>query len=88
LGSMYTDINTKLVVMQFGGNSVPFFEDSLSVRNFASYFKSQINKIKRLNPTAMVIVIGPSDMSVLEDGIYTLSMLLEQCNCCNVVSHC
>ena len=79
LGSMYNDINTKLVVMQFGGNSVPFFKDSLSVRNFASYFKSQINKIKRLNPSAMVIVIGPSDMSVLEDGIYNTYEFLPYC---------
>jgi hypothetical protein len=79
LKNMYSELNTKLVVMQFGGNSVPFFKDSLSVRNFTGYFKSQINRIKNLNPGAMVIVIGPSDMSLLEDGIYETYPFLPYC---------
>lgn len=76
---MYSELNTKLIIMQFGGNSVPFFKDSLSVRNFTGYFKSQINKVKSLNPGAMVIVIGPSDMSTLEDGIYNTYPYLNYC---------
>lgn len=79
LKNMYSELNTKLVIMQFGGNSVPFFKDSASVRNFAGYFKSQINRIKNLNPGAMVVVIGPSDMSVLEDGIYNTYPFLPYC---------
>ena len=65
--------------MQFGGNSVPFFKDSASVRNFASFFKSQINTVKALNPGAMVIVIGPSDMSSINDGIYSTYKFLPYC---------
>ncbi|PHR32434.1 MAG: hypothetical protein COA38_06610 [Fluviicola sp.] len=79
LATMYREANTKLVIMQFGGNSVPSFKDSTSVRNFASYFKSQINMVKRLNPGAMVIVIGPSDMSKLDEGIYNTYPLLPYC---------
>ncbi len=79
LRAMYAELNTKLIIMQFGGNSVPFFKDSLSVRNFANYFKSQINTVKNLNPGAMVIVIGPSDMSLLEDGIYNTYKFLPYC---------
>lgn len=79
LKKMYDELNTKLIIMQFGGNSVPFFKDSLSVRNFASFFKSQINTVKKLNPGAMVIVIGPSDMSVLEEGIYNTYKFLPYC---------
>lgn len=79
VASMYREANTKLVIMQFGGNSVPSFKDSTNVRNFASYFKSQINMVKRLNPGAMVIVIGPSDMSKLEEGIYNTYPLLPYC---------
>ena len=79
LKTMYNELNTKLVIMQFGGNSVPFFKDSVGVRNFAGYFKSQINRVKSLNPGAMVIVIGPSDMSVLEDGIYNTYPFLNYC---------
>ncbi|MFK7784625.1 MAG: hypothetical protein AB8B56_05910 [Crocinitomicaceae bacterium] len=79
LGTMYREANTKLVIMQFGGNSVPSFTDSTSVRNFASYFKGQINAVKRLNPGAMVIVIGPSDMSKYEEGLYNTYPLLPYC---------
>lgn len=79
LRPMFNELNTKLVLLQFGGNSVPFFKDSASVRNFASYFKSQITTIRRLQPDAMVIVIGPSDMSELNDGIYTTYELLPYC---------
>lgn len=79
LRQMYAELNTKLVIMQFGGNSVPFFKDSTSVRNFASYFKGQINRVKALNPDAMIIVIGPSDMSKLDDGIYETYPFLPYC---------
>ena len=79
LKAMYDELNTKLVIMQFGGNSVPFFKDSASVRNFASYFKGQINRVKSLNPGAMVIVIGPSDMSRLSEGIYETYPYLPYC---------
>lgn len=76
---MYSELNTKLIIMQFGGNSVPSFKDSSSVRNYASYFKGQISKVKQLNPGAMVIVIGPSDMSILREGIYETYDLLPYC---------
>ena len=68
--TMYDELNTELVIMQFGGNSVPFFKDSTGVRNFAGYFKSQIYRVKKLNPNAMVIVIGPSDMSKFSEEVY------------------
>ena len=79
LSTMYSELNTKLVIMQFGGNSVPSFKDSASVRNFASYFQGQISAVKRLNPGAMVIVIGPSDMSVYDDGLHVTYPLLPYC---------
>lgn len=70
LRRMYNEQNIKLVILQYGGNSVPFFKDSSGVRNYARYFKSQINTVKNLCPDASIIVIGPSDMSHYEDGIY------------------
>lgn len=79
LSSMYSELNVKLVIMQFGGNSIPSFKDSSSVRNYASYFKGQINTIKKLIPGAMIIVIGPSDMSKFKDGIYETYSLLPYC---------
>jgi hypothetical protein len=73
---MYDDLNSELMILQFGGNSVPFFKDSASVRRFASQFQAQIRMAKRLNPSAAIIVIGPSDMSKFSSGIYESYKLL------------
>lgn len=73
------DLNTELVIMQFGGNSVPSFKDSSGVRNYANYFKGQLNTIKSIRPSAAIIVIGPSDMSKMVDGIYETYPLLPYC---------
>jgi hypothetical protein len=79
LKPMFDELNTELVIMQFGGNSVPFFKDSTGVRNFANYFKSQIYRVKKLNPGAMVIVIGPSDMSKEDQEIFETYKFLPYC---------
>ena len=73
---MMSDMNTELVILQFGGNSVPYFKDSSSVRRYASSFQSQIKTVKRLRPSAAIIVIGPSDMSKFSEGVYESYRLL------------
>lgn len=79
LRTMYDELNAELIIMQFGGNSVPSFKDSAGVRGYASYFKGQLNTLKTLAPDAMIIVIGPSDMSRLNEGIYETYPLLPYC---------
>lgn len=76
---MYNELNVELIIMQFGGNSVPHFKDSSSVRNFTRYFKGQLQTIRRLKPSAAIVVIGPSDMSRFEDGMYLTYPLLPYC---------
>jgi lysophospholipase L1-like esterase len=78
-GRMYQDLNADLIIMQFGGNSVPYFKDSASVRNYANYFKGQLQTIRKLRPNAAIIVIGPSDMSRLEEGEYVTYPFLPAC---------
>ncbi|MCO5260155.1 MAG: hypothetical protein M9916_08430 [Crocinitomicaceae bacterium] len=73
------DLNTELIIMQFGGNSVPSFKDSAGVRNYANYFKGQLKTLKGMRPSAAIIVIGPSDMSLMTDGIYETYPLLPYC---------
>lgn len=73
------ELNTELVILQFGGNSVPFFKDSSSVRNYAASFKAQLLTVQRLRPSAALLVIGPSDMSKLENGAFVTYPLLPYC---------
>ncbi len=70
LGKMYQDLNVELVIMQFGGNSVPFLKDSSAARHYAKQFKGQLQALKRIRPSAMILVIGPSDMSRYYEGAY------------------
>lgn len=73
---MYNDLNVEMVIMQFGGNSVPYLNDSSAVRNYARNFKGQLLTLKRLCPSAAVMVIGPSDMSTSgPNGMVTYRML-------------
>lgn len=73
---MYADLNVEMVIMQFGGNSVPYMNDSSSVRRYAKQFKGQLYTIKKLRPSASIMVIGPSDMSMQAiNGRVTYKML-------------
>ena len=56
---MYADLNVEMVIMQFGGNGVPYMSDSSSVRRYAKQFKGQLYTIKKLRPSASIMVIGP-----------------------------
>lgn len=78
-GEAMNELGVELIIMQFGGNSVPFFKDSASVRNYANYFKGQLNTLRTLRPSAAIVVIGPSDMSKMEDGVYETYPFLPYC---------
>lgn len=53
-----------LIILQYGGNSVPYVTSDKQAEDYGKWFQSQIRTLKRLNPNAAVIVIGPSDMSI------------------------
>jgi lysophospholipase L1-like esterase len=73
------ELNTEMVIFQFGGNSMPAFKDSSGVRNYARYVKGQLLTLKRLKPDLAIVMIGPSDMSTLIDGFYETYPLLPYC---------
>lgn len=67
LKSMYKDLNIGLVILQFGGNVVPYMSSS---SYFERLFKRELLILKSLLPGVPLLVIGPSDMSLKEDGRY------------------
>ena len=64
LKSFYDYLNTKLIILQFGGNSLPYIKTKEQADAFGTYLRAQINIIKKLAPQASILVIGPADMSV------------------------
>lgn len=76
LSRMYSDQGVEMFIMQFGGNTMPYLKDEKGSKQYANYFQSNLNTLRKLRPDAPIIVIGPSDMSTKIDGEYQTYPLL------------
>lgn len=77
LSNSYANLSPNLFILEFGGNVVPYVKDEQGCIDFGNWFKSQIYFLKKLNPNAAFIVIGPGDMSIKEKTDYVTYPLLE-----------
>lgn len=68
LRTMYQKLNTKLIILQFGVNLVPYITDNYSY--YEKQFYKQLKTLKGLRPDISIIVIGVSDMSQNKNGQY------------------
>ncbi len=68
LSPLFRKYATPLIIMQYGGNSVPYLEDNKSIGKYCKNIEYQINYIKHLNPKGKILFIGPSDMGTSIDG--------------------
>ena len=57
-----------IILLQFGGNSVPAIYNDASIQKFKEATSKQIRYIRSLYPKAAVVYIGPSDMSTRKGG--------------------
>jgi lysophospholipase L1-like esterase len=57
-----------LIILQFGGNVVPYIEDESHAKRLARAAARQVDHIKSLYPQASILYIGPSDMA-RKDGL-------------------
>lgn len=72
----YSQLDVGLIILQFGGNSVPYLKSSKSISNYCKNIGKQIDYIHQCCPQAKILFIGPSDMSTSEKGkLQTYSML-------------
>jgi lysophospholipase L1-like esterase len=55
-----------LVILQFGGNAVPYFKSKEAVQRYGEAFRRQIRLFQEALPGADILVLGPSDMAVKE----------------------
>lgn len=60
--------NVRLVILQYGGNSVPYLKDSKGIASYMNGLKRQISYLKKLLPGSCFLFIGPSDMSTSIEG--------------------
>jgi len=70
LSDSYRYLNVGMIVLQFGGNTVPYINDESAVDRYCTQLVKQIELIKRACPGVTVVFVGPSDMSKRIDGDY------------------
>lgn len=68
LRECYKQTNVGMIIMQFGGNSVPVIYNEKSLHNYCVSIERQIQRVKKSCPGATILFIGPSDMSTRRGG--------------------
>ena len=69
LSDFYRESNTRLIILQFGGNMIPQTENPSTISGYVrSTIRQQVRYLRTCAPEASILFIGPSDMSTNIDG--------------------
>ena len=71
LASFYREQNVRLIIMQFGGNAIPFNQNPSTIAAIVSGLRQQVRLVRTYAPNASILFIGPSDMLTQIDGEWT-----------------
>ena len=72
LSDFYRESNTRLIILQFGGNMIPQTENPSTISGYVrSTLRQQVRYLRACAPEASILFIGPSDMSTNIDGQMT-----------------
>lgn len=64
----YTQNTVPLIIMQFGGNSVPYTKTNKAITAYCNQLAKQIKYLQQISPNSKILFIGPSDMSTNING--------------------
>lgn len=68
LSESYALMDVALIILQFGGNSVPYLRPGSSLHTYCESLSRQIARLREACPGVTLLFIGPSDMSTTVDG--------------------
>lgn len=68
LRSFYETENVRLILLQYGGNSVPYLKTDKGISTYLASIRKQIRFLQGLAPDARIVFVGPSDMSTTVNG--------------------
>jgi lysophospholipase L1-like esterase len=77
LARTYKMLGVKMVILQFGGNSLPGMTSKASADAYGKKFYEEIKFLKSVDPNLIVFTIGPADMSVRINGVFQTHPQLE-----------
>lgn len=64
----YTSNNVGLIILQYGGNTMPYIKEGQSLDNYVANLGRQIAYLHEISPKSKILFIGPSDMSTSISG--------------------
>ena len=70
LADFYREQNVRLIILQFGGNAIPFNETPSTIQGIVRGLRKQVQYLRMLAPEASFLFIGPSDMLTQIDGVW------------------
>lgn len=62
-GRQLSALNAELIILQYGGNTVPYITEESAANRYGGWFASQIKLFRQFLPDVPIVVIGPSDMA-------------------------
>ena len=68
LAAYFKHTNTQLIIMQFGGNSMPFTRTKQGIDEYITRLVKQVEFMHNQAPQAAILFIGPSDMPTRING--------------------
>lgn len=68
LETYFGRFNVPLIVMQYGGNAMPYLKPGRSAHEFCNGLRRQFRMFKRMAPNSKILFVGPSDMSTSVQG--------------------
>ena len=68
LTTFYREQNVRLIILQFGGNAIPFNQNPGTVQAIVKNLRGQVQYVRSCAPEASILFIGPSDMMRQVDG--------------------
>lgn len=70
LKTQYKALNTKLIILEYGGNGIPYVIGEESAAQFEAFFYDMAMFMKKANPQASILLIGTADMAHKVEGSY------------------
>lgn len=69
LKQSYELLDTKMIILQFGGNRMPGITSSKSISAYMKELEKHVNYVKTAAPNATFLFIGPADMGKSYNGV-------------------
>jgi len=78
LKKFFDHINIGLIVLEFGGNVMPYLKNEEDCKRYGQHFEAQLRVLKKIAPGIPVLVVGPADMSIKDGTELVTYPLLEK----------